>query len=277
MSAFTAPIVRKDTAKGHHYLDADRRRVPGVTTIQDGGLPKPALINWAGDTTADYAINHWDELAKLPPAARLKKLKGARYEEKDLAAKRGTEVHYYAEQLAQGREVEVPELLAGHVEAYVRFLDEWAVKALLVEFSVASPKHGYAGSGDLIAELTLPVTQLRAGESNPVRWLLDIKTTRSGIFGEVALQLAAYRYAEHLVDTSGAIGPVPDVDRCGAVWVRSDGYALQEVEAGPEQHRQFLYVAQVAEFSKNSRDLIGPAMRPPMTSTYRLTRQESTK
>jgi hypothetical protein len=59
-----------------------------------------------------------------------------------------------------------------------------------VEFSVASYRYGYAGTGDLIAWLTVP------GASVPSSWLLDVKTNRSGIYGETALQLAAYRYAE---------------------------------------------------------------------------------
>ena len=265
---YTSPIRRKDTAKGHYYVDAEQRRVPGVTTIQDGGLPKKALINWAGNTTAAYAIDHWDELAALSPAARLKRLQGCRYEEKDAAAKRGTEVHYYAERLVQGKAVKVPEELVGHVESYVRFLDEWQVQPVLVEFSVASPKYGYAGSGDLIADLAAP------DDGEAARWLLDIKTTRSGIFGETALQLAAYRYAEHLVDTTGVVGPLPEVQRTGAVWVRADGYSLHPVAAGPDEHRAFLYVQQVADFDKDSRDLIGPEMRPPTISTYRLTREE---
>ena len=42
-------IVRKNTAKGHYYIDQETgERVPGVTTILDSGLPKKALINWAG-------------------------------------------------------------------------------------------------------------------------------------------------------------------------------------------------------------------------------------
>lgn len=270
MPKFTAPIRRHDTAKGHHYVDGQGRRVPGVTTIQDGGLPKKALINWAANATADYAINNWDELAALPPAQRLKRLQGARYEEKDTAAKRGTEVHHYAQQLAEGKDaVAVPDELVGHVEAYVRFLDEWQVKPHLVEFSVASPRYGYAGSGDLIADLWM------ADLGRFMRWLLDVKTNRTGIYGETALQLAAYRYAEHLVDASGAIGPVPEVEMCGAIHVRSDGYSLHPVEAGPEQHRNFLYVQQVAEWDAIARDLVGPALRPATHSTYRLTRETS--
>jgi len=64
MPKFTPPIRRKETARGHHYVDAENRRVPGVTTIL-GALPKDALINWAANTTADAAVNRWDELGAL--------------------------------------------------------------------------------------------------------------------------------------------------------------------------------------------------------------------
>lgn len=269
MARFTAPIRRKDTQKGHYYVDAVGRRVPGVTTILDGGLPKKALINWAGNATAEAALNNWDALSKLPPAARLAKLKSARYEDKDTAAKRGTEVHYYAEQLANGKDVQVPKELVGHVEAYARFLDEWQVKPLLVEFSVASERYGYAGSGDLIADLW------DGEDARWVRWLLDVKTNRTGIYGETALQLAAYRYADHLVDAKGSAGAVPEVERAGAIHVRTDGYDLHPIEAGPDQHRQFLYVQQVAEFDAHAKDLVGPSLRPAIHSTYRLVREES--
>ena len=109
MTSYAAPITRRDTAKGHYYRDADGRRVTGVTTWIGDGVPKPALINWAGNVTAEYAIDHWDELGAMPPASRLKTLQGCRYAEKDRAAKRGTEVHRIAELLIAGKAVEVPE------------------------------------------------------------------------------------------------------------------------------------------------------------------------
>jgi hypothetical protein len=267
MTAFKAPIRRKDTARGHHYTDATGARVPGVTTILGDGLPKAALINWAANATADAAVNRWDELAALPPAARLKELQGARYAEKDKAAKRGTEVHGFAEQLALGKSVQVPDELAGHVEAYARFLDEFAVKPVYVEFSVASYRYGYAGTGDLIADITTGgVTR---------RLLMDIKTNRSGIFGETALQLAAYRFADVLLPAAGGEEPMPPVDGCAAIHVRGDGYSLIPVTAEPEQHRTFLYAQQIAQWSKHDRDLIGAAVVPPTASTYRLTREQS--
>src|SRR5690606_41327726 len=87
-------IRRVDRGKNHWYVDADSGdRVPGVTSITDGGLPKKALINWAGNATAEYAVDHWAELSELAPSARLKRLQGGRYEAKDAAANKGTRVH----------------------------------------------------------------------------------------------------------------------------------------------------------------------------------------
>lgn len=264
---FTPPIRRVDTAKGHYYRDADGNRVPGVTTIISKGVPKDALINWAGNATADYAVNNWDELAKLPPAARLTKLRKARYEDRDTAGARGTEVHHYAEQLVQGKSVDVPVELAGHAEAYAKFLLDFDVEPVHVEFSVASYAYGYAGTGDLIAYLTIPGIGRVLG-------LCDVKTNRSGIFGEVGLQLAGYRYADVLIDDDGE-HPMPEVDGCYAIHVRTDGADLIPVTAEEEQHRALLYAQQVAEFMSSANDLVGPAVRPPSMTTYRLVREDA--
>lgn len=263
------PIRRIETAKGHYYKDAAGTRVTGVTTALDGGLPKKALINWAGTATAEAAVDRWDELAELGPAKRLKELQGARYAEKDRAAKRGTEVHTYAERLINGESLEVPEELAGHVESYARFLDAFKVEPVAVEFGVASYKHGYAGTTDLIADIVIP----RHGRK---RVLLDIKTSRSGIFGEVALQLAAYRYAEVIIG-KGEEPEVPmiEVEACAGIHVRGDGADLVPVTADEAVFRSFLYVKQVYEFDKISRDLIGAPVPSEVESTYRLVRDEA--
>jgi hypothetical protein len=253
VTQFQGPIRRVETAKGHYYKDANGLRVPGVTTILSGGLPKPALINWAANSTAEYAVDHWDELTALSPSARLKKLQGARYEEKDRAANRGTEVHALAEKLIHGEEVAVPDPLAGHVAAYVQFLDEFEPEPVLVEVTVFSQKHGYCGTLDGVFHFpTLGKTLL-----------CDIKTNRSGIFGETAAQLAGYRYAEVYMDDAGAEQPMLEVDGCAAIHVRGDGYSLIPVTAGPQQHRDLLYAAQVKRFVDESRDLVGSAVTPP--------------
>jgi hypothetical protein len=83
------------------------------------------------------------------------------------------------------------------------------------------------------------------------------------VFGEVALQLAGYRYADVYVDAAGAEQPMIPVDGCAVVHVRADGYDLVPVEAGPAQHRALLYVQQVARFVADARDLIGESILPP--------------
>jgi hypothetical protein len=264
MTVYTPPIHRVNGGRGHRYEDANGLRVPGVTTIISGGIPKPALVDWASNVTADYAVDHWDELGKLAPSARLKTLQKAKYADRDTAANRGTAVHRLAEKLVLGEKVQVPDEIRGHVESYVRFLDDFDVEPILTEFVVMSHEHAYAGTGDLLADLRRLET----------RALLDVKTSRSGIFGETALQLSGYRYADTYVDVYGDEQPMLEVDWCGAVHVRADGYSLIPVEAGEEQHRAFLYAAQVADFVANSRDLIGEPVEPPTASTYHLTRIE---
>lgn len=267
MSRYTAPIRRVDTAKGHYYRDAVGQRVPGVTTIIGDGVPKPALINWAANSTAEAAINGWDDLGQLPPAARLKKLQGARYEVKDTAARRGTEVHAAAERLLAGETVQVPDEIAGHVESYARFLDGFKVEPLHVEFSCVSYKWGYAGTADLCAWVQLP-------DRSRSLLLMDLKTTRSGIFGETALQLAAYRYADTWSGQDGVEFDPPEVHYCAGIHVRADGYDLVPVEACEQEFKDFLYVQRVGQFCQRSRDLIGSPIMPATTSTFRLVREQ---
>lgn len=264
----TPPYRRVDTPRGHHYVDAAGHRVPGVTTIIGDGIPKPALVTWAARVTAEAAVDRWDELDAMPPSVRLKTLLDARYADRDMAARRGTEVHALAERLVRGETVDVPPELTGHCEAYAQFLDDWQVRPLHVEVSIASHRHGYAGTVDLIAEITDPTTEQTSTT------LADIKTTRSGVFGETALQLAAYRHADVIMTPDGGDIPMPQVDNCHAIHVRADGYSLLPVEAGPQQHRAFLYAQQIAEWSDSSRSLIGQPLASSSGTRCRIIRED---
>jgi hypothetical protein len=275
-------IVRKNRGRNHWYIDEDTgQRVNGVTTITGDGLPKPALINWAADATAEYAVDHWDELSAMGPAARLKALKSGRYASRDEAANRGTQVHKLADRLVQGQQVVVPPGLEGYVKAYVQFLDEFDVQPVHIEAVVYSETHHHVGTLDLIADLVLPdmpeFDDVPRSADGYVRALLDIKTSRSGIFGEVAAQLAPYRYAEFLITADPETGEeqvieMPAVDWTGAVHVTANGYELKPVLAGPDQYRDFLYIQQVARFCETSRDLVGEPVIPPTTARYELHR-----
>lgn len=268
---FVPPIRRVETAKGHYYKDGNGQRIPGVTTMLGDGVPKPALINWAANATAEYAVDNWDTLTELQPSARLKELQGARYAVTDKAKKRGTEVHRYAEQLVKGEEVKgIPDELRGHVEAYVRFLDKFEIDPILIEATIVNYQYGYAGTLDLVADVTDNQGQRR-------RLLLDAKTNEKGIFGETPLQLAAYRYAQFYLDDDGKEQPMIEVEGCGAILISSTDAQLIPCTSGPEQMKSFRIAAAMRDIVKNGRDLVGSAVEPnnPNPSTARVVYQES--
>lgn len=254
---FIEPVRRVDgtTRFGkatHHYQDGAGERIPGVTTILSDGMPKPALVGWGIKSVAEYAIDHWDELADAEISERLKTLKGAPYADRDKAARRGTEVHSLAEQLVHGQEIDVPPELSGHVDAYVRFLDEWDVQPVLVERTVYHLSYGYCGTLDLVADL-----------ADGRRLLMDVKTTRSGVYGETAYQLAAYRNAEKFIDSEGVGQPMIEVDGCAVIHVRADGYSLIPVKTEGSVLKEFRYISQVAKASKACRKYVGEPFEIP--------------
>lgn len=244
--------------KGHSYT-IDGEPADGVTTLIGDGMPKPALINWAAKTTAGYAIDHWDELAQLTVSQRLKELEGARFADRDTAGKRGTEVHVLAEKLLHGEEVDVPDEIAGHVESCVRFLDEWKPQPVITETVVGHRRWRYAGKLDFVADFP--------GRG---RRICDFKTTRSGIYGETALQLAAYLNAEKYVDTNqdeqdmAALQVADDIGY--GIWIRADGYDVLPLQIGPDTFKAFLHVATVARRARTLRSLVGEALTPEGTA-----------
>lgn len=250
---FTAPAQRIDriyrNKPTHHYEDANGKRIPGVTTILSEGLPKPALVTWAANVTAEAAVNQWDELSDMGPADRLKILKEAMANNRDAAARRGTEVHTLAEQLMVGHSVNVPDELRGHVESYVQFLDLWQPQPVLTEVAVVNYTHGYAGTLDMVFDC------------QGKRVLADIKTGRSTIYGETALQLAAYRYAEVYLH-NGLEVEMPEVQESWAIWVRADGYTVIPVDTSPAVFDDFRRVAATSRAAKRLSTYVLPALEP---------------
>ncbi len=238
-------VRRRNFGKNHAYYltmdDGSEVKLDGVTTLIGGGLPKPALVNWAGNVTAEAAVDRRDELIQLPVSAHLKELKGARFADRDMAAARGNDVHALAERLAHGEQVDVPDELAGHVESAVRFLDDYRIRPLLTETTVYNAEHFYGGTLDGVA--TSEVVE-HAGKV--ILW--DWKTSRSGIYSEAALQLAAYQRAEFYLGDDGVDHPMSELGITDAwgVWIRADGYDVYELDTSPETFRFFLHVATVA-------------------------------
>ena len=233
-------IRRIQRGRNHGYTINGEKAI-GVTTAMSKGLPKPALVNWAARCAAEEAVDFF-----LDPATRLRldrdalvtRFKYAHVRQRDEAAVRGTKVHHYAEQLIRGKPVEVPDELAGHVEAALKFMDQWKVKPLLVERTVGSYRWGYAGTFDLIGELP-----------DGRRVLFDYKTGKSGIWPDTALQLAAYRHADAYVAEDGTEIPMAEVGitEAKAVWVRADGYDVIPLNTDASVFKAFLHMLQVAK------------------------------
>lgn len=245
------------SGKQHHRYELDGERVPGVTSILSEALPKPALLPWGIRSVAEYAARNLDALntmrdSGMGEAAIVSALKQSPYTERDAAAKRGTEVHALAEQLIHGREVDVPAELAAHVDSYVRFLDDWKPTPVVTEAVVASRRWKYAGSLDLIADLP-----------DGRRVIADVKTSKS-VYGETALQCAAYAHAEVRLDESGTELPmVEGITHGYVIHVTGNGYSVHPIDIGEDTFKTFTHLCYVASKVRGIRDLIGPAEQVP--------------
>lgn len=249
-------LERKNHGRSHSYrIDGDK--VPSITGVLSG-IAKPGLPQWAANEGGDVVVNRWDELQELTPTERRKLVASAHREVFAEASRRGTAVHKGLEQLAAGQEVDVAEGYVGLVDAYLRFVDEWAPRELLVERPVFSRRWRYAGTPDLVADL-----------ADGQRWLLDWKTGTT-IRPEYALQLAAARYAETVLQGDGVEAPVPRVDACGCVHLHLDGsYELRPMHATEVEWRVFLHAIPVSIWAKAADDFrqrddwVGDPLEPP--------------
>jgi hypothetical protein len=230
--------------------------VDSVSAIVRDGVPKPNLIGWAARTVAGYAVDHWDDLTERTTSKRLRELERAAWAERDAAAGRGTAIHKFAESLAAGAVVEVPEALVGHVDAYLQFVEEHAVEELYVEQTVVhrgeSLRTSYMGTLDLLARL----------DGLDDVWLLDWKTGASGIWPETALQLAGYAHAQTRLVGDGPIErPLEPIAHAAAVWLRADGYDLVPLDVSAPTFRTLQYAQQVAAFAAEPRErYVGDAL-----------------
>ena len=233
----------------NHTYRLDGKHVPGVTTLLGDGLPKPALVRWAAKSVAEYVADNYEQVEALrgmPRDAIVAALKQVPWSERDEAAVRGTDVHDIAEKVIHGEAVDVPEHLVGPVEGYVRWLDEWQPQVIWTERPVASRRWWYAGKPDAIVTIGADV------------WLLDWKTAK-GVYGDNALQVAAYANAEFYVDDDGNEHDMPKVDRLGVVHIQPDRTDLYEVSDPAAAWKDAQHVFWTAKAKKRIGSYLGDA------------------
>lgn len=242
-------LTRHNHGKSHSYR-LDGYKVPGVTTVLSI-LDKPVLVAWAAKETAAYADDHWAELSELRSAERIERLTKARFQTNRRAIVRGNRIHALGERVSRGEAIpkgEIESALVPWVEGYARMLDAWEIEILHAELPVANTEYRYAGTLDAIGYSP------RLGTV-----LLDIKTG-SGVYNEVALQLAAYRYAnlgavreERTGPRGGKLAPdwadipLPEIDTCMVAHVQEDGTRVHLTTSTQETWITFLHMLEVYE------------------------------
>lgn len=247
--------------KTHTYF-LDGKKIPGVTTLIGKGIPKPALSYWAARTVAEYVIGNpeaVEQLRAMGEGPAIAALKGIPWAKRDKAAIQGTDVHALAEKVIHGDEVEVPDHLLAHVQGYVRWLEEFDVQPVLTEQPVASRKWRYGGKFDAI----VTIGRGRWAGRSP---LLDWKTS-SGVYGETALQTAAYASAEFFAPDENTEIPMPEIDCTGVVHITEGGTTLHplahDAEQLAEHFRIFTHAAWLAERVEQIKGLVGEPMTVP--------------
>lgn len=232
--------------KTHRYR-LDGAWVPGVTTIL-GVLNKEAIPKWAAGQVAEYVADNPDGVETLRAMGRgpmVQALKGIPWQKRDDAGARGNVLHDYAEQLLKGAEVEVADEHIPVMENALAFMEDWRIEPLLIEAACASREHKWAGTLDLIAGYTHPVTGHRGV------CIADWKSGKA-LYPEYAWQLNAYAHAE-FHGTGGDEKPLPACDAAFGVQIRADGYDVAPFTFGPHIYDEFLTIRKTYDIAKRGR------------------------
>lgn len=215
---------RRNYGRNHGYL-LDGQKIISVTKVLSLGMPKPALINWAANEAAQLAWEKRDELATASYSDFIMTVSKAHERKRNTAAVKGTAVHAFGERLVRGERVEgIPDEVSKKVDQYVRFLNEWQVRPVIVERPVCNLTVPYGGTLDLVFTSDLFPGRVFLG---------DIKTAK-GVYGDNALQLEAYARADFYIDEHESEVPMSSLGITDHVVIHleDDGYHPVEMERG---------------------------------------------
>ena len=230
-----------------HRYKLDGQWVPGVTTIL-GVLDKPAIPKWAAQQVAEFVADNPQTVEGLRDMGRgpmVQALKGIPWEKRDKAGTRGNLLHDYAEALLRGEDVEVAEEHVPVMESALAFMSAWHIEPLLIEASVASREHRWAGTLDLIARYRRPDT----GEAGI--GIFDWKSGKA-LYPEFAWQLAAYAHGE-FYGLNGDEHPLPEVTASFGVQIRADDYDVAPLAFGRRIYDEFLTIRAAFDVVKTGR------------------------
>lgn len=165
----TGPARIPTRSAGFYRDPASGEKYRSVTTIINQGVPKEALVFWAGNVVAECAVENLPYLirASLNEGTRTEAydwLRRAHTRKKDERADVGSAVHSLIEAHILGTPVPddllADEELAPYLDQFLRFVAEWAVEFTASEMVVVSDAERYAGTLDYVLRSAPIVRQL---------------------------------------------------------------------------------------------------------------------
>ena len=169
-----------------HQYKLEGEVIPSVTTVL-GVIAKNALISWAANTAISSVRDQWEpgkSYDELQIQAILESGRLAHQKRKVDAGAMGIFIHNWVEKHIRGENPAMP-VNPEMQKAVLGFIDwekKHSVKFLVSEQIIFSKKYRYTGKLDFICEIDGKL------------YLGDLKTS-SGIYPEMFIQTAAYRYA----------------------------------------------------------------------------------
>lgn len=263
------------------YRDLEtQEKLRSVTTLLGQGCPKPSLVFWAANLTAQEAMENLpylisSSLHRDQSAAAYDWLRKGHIRKKDERGDIGRAVHDIVE--AMVLDTPLPESvladreMAPYLENFLQFVKDWEVVFEASEMVVANYTDGYAGRLDymfysrpIAALLKVPPVTLFMGDTK-TGGELDEK----GVYPEAGLQMAGYRRAEYCWMRDGSKVPMPSTHSTGIVLhLRPEGYRPVPLNCGDDMFEAFLNVYKVAEFERVlSKSVVGPALVLPTASS----------
>lgn len=264
-------------------------RVPGtdiklrrVTTILSQGFPKPQLVFWAANLTAEDAFANLPRLvsASLRPEDKEEAydwLRKGHIRKKDERADIGGAVHDVIEAKVLGTPIPESFLtddeIAPYIDHFLRFVDEWQIEFEASEMVVGNIADGWAGKLDYL--FRSPLIAAALGVPANTLFIGDTKTggelDEKGVYPEAGAQMSAYRRAEVCWLRDGTQIPMPLAHEVGIVLhLRPEGFRVMPLKCGDDVYAVFRHVQAVAEFQRLlSKSVVGEALALPDTSEER--------
>ena len=263
---FDREDMREYNKSGRFYVlpdGGDTVKYPSVTSVIGGGVPKPALMGWAGKYAAEFAVKNLEMVEQMVGGegdqGAVDWIKGASGRYTRQAGMEGSAVHNFAEEYFHGFDPDPEDFFISDrseemMKQVIHFIHAIKPRMLHVEPLLYSKEHGYAGAADFIAKVKNPelLKLWRWKKKRQPVVLFDFKTSNSGIYPEVALQLAAYAHSDTLLTMDGKEHEMPAIDLAAAVHIREDSWSIQPLVIDDYVFDAFLAAMTVSEFQKST-------------------------